>query len=154
MGTIERFTLTGTPAVPAYRELVAFRIAFVLPIELAWILVSHLEGCTRCMKFLCKHLLPCCMESELFLKLKRAHPCQTAKVMMQSRSAHSRQRCKLIYIKRLLEVFTQPSGRLSRSIASVCQSCNRTQTISSSLGESRRHKRTFLNLELARGTVR
>jgi len=39
------------------------------------------------------------MESELFLKLERAHPCQTANVMMQSRSAHSRQRCKLIYIK-------------------------------------------------------
>jgi hypothetical protein len=58
--------------------------ALVLPIELAWTFVSHLEGRTRSIKFLCEHLLPCCMEPKLFLKLKRTHRCETMEVMMQS----------------------------------------------------------------------
>jgi len=58
--------------------------ALVLPIELARTFVSYREGCTRSIKFLCEHLLPCCMEPKLFLKLKRTHRCETTEVMMQS----------------------------------------------------------------------
>ena len=104
--------------------------ALVLPIELAWTFVSHREGCTRSIEFLGEHLLPCCTEPKLFLKLKRTHCRETTEVMMQSWSAHTCHRCKLIHIQRLLEVFTQPSDRLSRSIALVLFRCNRTQTTS------------------------
>src|ERR1700683_5236313 len=86
----------------------------VLPIELAWTFVSHREGCTRSIEFLGEHLLPCCTEPKLFLKLKRTHCRETTEVMMQSRSAHTCHRCKLIHIQCLLEVFTQPSDCLSR----------------------------------------
>src|SRR4051794_11315273 len=58
--------------------------ALVLPIELAWTFVSHRESCTRCIKFLCEHLLPCCMKPKLLLKLKGTHRCETTEVMMQS----------------------------------------------------------------------
>jgi hypothetical protein len=67
------------------------------------------------------------MEPKLFLKLERAHCGETAKVMMQSRSAHSCQGCKLIHVKRRLKVFTQPTDGPSRSIALVCQRCDRTR---------------------------
>jgi hypothetical protein len=49
----------------------------VLPIELAWTFVFHLEGCARSIKFLCEHLLPCCMEPKLICSYPpsmQAHP--------------------------------------------------------------------------------
>ena len=58
--------------------------ALVLPIELARTFVSHLERCTRSIKFLCEHLLPCCMEPKLLLKLNRTHCCEATEVMMQT----------------------------------------------------------------------
>src|SRR5437868_4188988 len=67
--------------------------ALVLPVELAWTFVSDREGRTRGIKILCEHLLACCMEPKLFLKLKRTHCCETTEVMMQSRSAHTCHRC-------------------------------------------------------------
>ena len=59
-------------------------VPLVLPIELAWTFVSHLEGCTGSIKFLCEHLLPCGMEPTLFLKLKGTHCGETTEMMMQS----------------------------------------------------------------------
>src|SRR5579864_5541465 len=58
--------------------------ALVLPIELAWTFVSHREGRTRSIEFLGEHLLPCCTEPKLFLKLKRTHCRETTELMMQS----------------------------------------------------------------------
>ena len=58
--------------------------ALVLPIELAWACVSHREGCICSIEFLCEHLLPCCVEPKLLLKLNRTHCCETTEVMMQS----------------------------------------------------------------------
>lgn len=80
--------------------------ALVLPIELAWTFVPHRESCTRSIKLTCEHFLPCRMEPKLFLELQRTHCCETAEVVMQSLSAHPCQRCKLLDIQRLLELFT------------------------------------------------
>src|ERR1700722_16344495 len=72
--------------------------ALVFAIELAGTFVSDLKGRPRRVEFVDKHLLSSGVQAQLLLELKRAHCCQSAKVVMQRRSAHSGHSCQFIHL--------------------------------------------------------
>src|SRR5580692_11230777 len=61
----------------------------------------------------------CRMEPKLFLKLKRAHRCETTEVMIQSRSTHACHRCEFVHIQHPFEIVAQPIDGLRSPIALV-----------------------------------
>lgn len=96
--------------------------SLVFAIELACALVADLERSTCSIQFTGKHLLPCGIETKLFLELKWAHRSHGSKMVVQRRSAHARNRCQVFHSQRFLVMSTQPRNCLRRPMALVAQS--------------------------------
>jgi hypothetical protein len=78
----------------------------VLAIELACAFVADLERCTCRIHVIREHVLSRRTQAKLLLKLKRTHRSKGAKMVMQRRSAHARERRQLFHTKRFLVVRT------------------------------------------------